>query len=90
MQGKELSWLQRIKFAKDIAAGMVRCGLHFNPYFTLRLCSYSYRIVLVPARNAYWMGFLFTYKNGDFGGISVTEQCCDARISEAESHISYR
>ena len=32
-----------------------------------------YWIVFAPAREPYRLGLLFTYKNGDFGAISVTE-----------------
>ena len=47
------------------------------------------QIALAPARKPYWIGLLFTYKNGDFGAISVTEQSCAVRISteSGESHI---
>ena len=33
---------------------------------------------------------LFTYKNGDFGAISVTERSRASLISKVKSHISYR
>ena len=33
-----------------------------------------YGIAFTPARKPYWIGLLFTHKNGDFGAISVTER----------------
>ena len=45
-----------------------------------------YQIAFSPARKIYRIGLLFTHKNGDFGGISVTD--CPTPISRVESHIS--
>ena len=42
--------------------------------------------VFTPARNHNKIGPLLTHKNGDFGAISVTEQCCSALIFKVESH----
>ena len=36
-----------------------------NAMFTLN------RIALAPARKLHWIGLPFTYRNGDFGAISV-------------------
>ena len=44
----------------------------------------------MPAQKPYWLWFLFTHKNSDFSGISVTERSCAAPIAEVESHISDR
>ena len=49
-----------------------------------------YRIAFAPARKPYWIGLLFTQKNGDFGAISVAERNFAAPISKVESHISDR
>ena len=46
------------------------------------------RITLTPARKPSGIRLLSTHKNGDFGGISVTERSCAAPISKVESHIS--
>ena len=35
----------------------------------------------------YWIGLLFTRKNGDFGAISVAAPSCAAPISKVKSHI---
>ena len=42
--------------------------------------------VFAPARKPYQIGSLLTHKNGDFGAISVTEQCCAAPIFKVDSH----
>ena len=42
----------------------------------------------VKAMKSYWVGLLFTHKNGDFGAISVTERSCAPPISKVESRIS--
>ena len=49
-----------------------------------------YWIAFAPARNPNRIGPLFTYKNSDFGAISVTEQSRTALISKVVSHISDR
>ena len=49
-----------------------------------------YQVAFTPAQKRYWIGLLFTNKNGDLGAISVTERCCAARISKVDSHISDR
>ena len=49
-----------------------------------------YRIVFAPARKPYRIGLLFTYENGDFGTISVTERSHTAPISKVVSHILNR
>ena len=38
--------------------------------------STRYRIALAQARKPYPVGLLFTYENGEFGAISVTERSC--------------
>ena len=48
---------------------------------------YALRIVFAPARKPYRIWPLFTHKNRDFGGISVTERRCAAPISNVESYI---
>ena len=47
-----------------------------------------YRIAFASALKSYRIGFLFTHKHGDLGGISVTEQSCAALISKVECRIS--
>ena len=49
-----------------------------------------YRIVFAPARKPYRIGLLFTYENGDFGTISVTERSHTAPISKVVRHILNR
>ena len=49
-----------------------------------------YQVAFTPAQKQYWIGLLFTHKNGDLGAISVTERCCAAPVSKVESHISDR
>ena len=49
-----------------------------------------YRIAFAPARKPYRIGLLFTYENGDFGTISVTERSYAAPISKVVSHILNR
>ena len=49
-----------------------------------------YGIAFAPARIPYQTGLLFTYRDGDFGVISVTELSCASPISEVDSHISDR
>ena len=48
------------------------------------------RIAFAPARKPYRIGLLFTYENGDFGTISVTERSYAAPISKVVSHILNR
>ena len=38
-------------------------------------------IAFAPTRKPYWIGLLFTHKNGDFGTRPVTERSCAAPIS---------
>ena len=44
-----------------------------------------YRIAFGPARKPYQIGLLIVHKNGDFGAISVAEQCCAAPISKVDN-----
>ena len=46
--------------------------------------STRYRIALAQARKPYPVGFLFTYENGEFGAISVTERSCPSPISKVD------
>ena len=48
-----------------------------------------YQIAFAQARKPYLTRLLFTYRNGDFGAISVTERSCAALISKGESHILF-
>ena len=48
------------------------------------------RIAFAPARKPNRIGFLFTYENGHFGTISVTERSYAAPISKVVSHILNR
>ena len=49
------------------------------------------RIALLSARKPSRIaGLLFTYKNDDFGAVSVTKLICAAPISKVERHISDR
>lgn len=48
---------------------------HTKAMFTLRQIAFS------PARKPLPIGLLFTYKNGDFDALSITELCCTAPIS---------
>ena len=44
----------------------------------------------MPARKPYrTLGLLFTYKNDDFGAVSITERSCVASISKIEV-VTYR
>ena len=49
-----------------------------------------YWIAFALARKSYWIGLLFTHKNGDFGAISATERSYAAPISKVKSYISDR
>ena len=49
-----------------------------------------YRITFTPARKPYWIGHLFTHRNGNFGAISVTERIFTTQISKVKRHISDR
>ena len=53
-------------------------------------CSYLPDSLFAPAQKPYRIGILLTYRNGDFGAISVTERSCAAPIPQVERHISDR
>ena len=45
-----------------------------------------YRVAFEPAREPYWIGLLFTNKNGYFDAISATERSCAVPIPKVERH----
>ena len=45
-----------------------------------------YRRAFAPPRESYWIGLLFTHKDGCGGGNSVTERSFSALISKVERH----
>ena len=49
-----------------------------------------YQIAFAPSKKPYWIGLLFIHRNGDFGGIFVTEGSCAEPPSKLERHISER
>ena len=74
----------RCSFLRKLALANER-GDHFlAAMFTV------YRVAFESALKSYQIGLLFTHKNGDFGGIFLTERSCAALISKVECHISDR
>ena len=49
-----------------------------------------YQVAFTPAQKQYWIGLLFTHKNGDLGAISVTERCCAALRPSLKWRVTYR
>ena len=64
---------EQFRYFSELALGYVDTTMPYWKVFT-------------PARNHNKIGPLLTHKNGDFGAISVTEQCCSALIFKVESH----
>ena len=47
-------------------------------------------VAFAPAPKPYRIGLLFTYKNGDFGAISVKERSCAVRTGFLKWRVTYR
>ena len=64
---------KQFRYFSELALGYVHTTMPYWEVFT-------------PARKPYQIGSLLTHKNGDFGAISVTEQCFAAPIFKVDSH----
>ena len=59
-------------------------AMFFAPGYGLLVMFTLYRVAFTPASKPYRIELLFTYKNGDFGAISVTERSGAMAIFKVE------
>lgn len=71
----------------------LKSALHKTPAFhkqRKRKRGHKILVSLATKRKPYWIGFLFTHKNGHFCATSVTEWGCAALTMKLDRHISDR
>ena len=65
-------------------------AMFFAPGYGLLVMFTLYQVAFTPASKPYRIELLFTYKNGDFGAISVTERSGATAVFKVESHMWVR